>query len=232
MADDEQVDTVLEPEEQPKTPEDEAEALRVQVAEHIHLLQETNLIEDIGLLENVSYLQALWADFHLYITEPFIAPQPPRFVRPAYNKVKDTYENVYPIRDYGYFMSTSRGRDLAKGTRAMVKLFNTVEKMVALLIDRTTDISSGGASDAKEGDGGKSGDGEGDGTSTPAVCVAFYGHEQAQRKAFESVINLKQNVVVINFEPGKWGERYMKNVMSIADQGFGLPRVAPRKLDF
>ena len=67
------------------------------------------------------------------------------------------------------------------------------------------------------------------GVSTEAeVQIAFGGHELAQRKGFESVINLVHNVVVTNFEPGRWGERYLEIVKRLSEKGYGYPSEAPR----
>ena len=60
------------------------------------------------------------------------------------------------------------------------------------------------------------------------VQVTFEGHLLAQRKAFESIINLNYNVVVTNFDPGTWGERYLEIVKRLADRGYGYPSEAPR----
>ena len=90
---------------------------------------------------------------------------------------------------------------------SMCKLFFTIEKMINILISR---LKSGGVSQETE------------------VQVAFGGHEIAQRKAFESIINLSYNVVVTNFEPGEWGERYLENVKRMASK-YGYPPEAPRE---
>lgn len=82
-----------------------------------------------------------------------------------------------------------------------------IEKMIHILVER---LKSGGVSPEDE------------------VQVAFGGHELAQRKAFESVINLSYNVVVTNFDPGAWGEKYLKNVKQISKSGYGYPKEAPR----
>jgi hypothetical protein len=60
------------------------------------------------------------------------------------------------------------------------------------------------------------------------VQIAFGGHELAQRKGFESIINLSYNVVVTNFDPGPWGERYLQIVKRLADKGYGYPPESPR----
>ena len=90
---------------------------------------------------------------------------------------------------------------------SMCKLFYTIEKMIYLLIER---LKTSGVDAETE------------------VQVAFGGHEIAQRKAFESIINLTYNVVATNFDPGVWGERYLQTVKRLADKGYGYPSEAPR----
>jgi hypothetical protein len=89
----------------------------------------------------------------------------------------------------------------------MCKLYYTIEKMIFLLTER---LKTGGISVETE------------------VQIAFGGHELAQRKTFESVINLPYNVVVTNFDPGVWGEKYLQTVKRLADKGYGYPPEAPR----
>lgn len=150
-----------------------------------------------------------WADFHLYITSPVI-PQfsPPKIIPPALIEGTDNqYEFVYPITDFGDRLSTSKGIEIFSAGLSMWKLYCTIEKMIAILIDR---LKEGGVAAETE------------------VQVAFGGHELAQRKGFESIINLSYNVVVTNFDPGAWGERYLQNVKRLADKGYGYPSATPR----
>ena len=90
---------------------------------------------------------------------------------------------------------------------SMCKLFYTIEKMIFLLVER---LKEGGTDKETE------------------VEVAFDGHEVAQRKCFDSVINLNYNVVVTNFDPGLWGERYLATTKRLAELGYGYPPEAPR----
>ena len=91
--------------------------------------------------------------------------------------------------------------------KSMCKLFYTIEKIIFMLVER---LKTGGTSAETE------------------VQVAFGGHELAQRKGFESIINLSYNVVVTNFDPGPWGERYLQVVKRLAEKGYGYPAEAPR----
>lgn len=159
-------------------------------------------------LEIVTVLSWRLADFHLYITTPAIPRiEPPQRILPEKLPDSNEYEYVYPILDYGDQLSTSKGEDGYAAGFSMCKLYFTIEKMVAILIER---LRSGGIDEQTE------------------VQIALGGHEFAQRKGFESVINLKYNVVVTNFDPGEWGERYLRNVKQISEQGYGYPPEAPR----
>jgi hypothetical protein len=59
------------------------------------------------------------------------------------------------------------------------------------------------------------------------VQVALDGHEVSLRMAFERIINLPDNLVVTNFNPGAWGEWYLKTVKRLSDMGYGFPLPAP-----
>lgn len=154
-------------------------------------------------------LEWRWADFHLYIIDPTFSPKnPPVVIPPEKLQGSDIEaEFVYPIYDFGYKLSTSKGDDANNSGMSMCKLYYTIEKMIAIFIERL-----------KEG-----------GTDTETeVQVAFHGFLLALRKAFESVINLPYNVVVINFNPGEWGDRYLELIKVFSDKNLGYPEVAPR----
>lgn len=167
------------------------------------------LTEDpISLIEKVYQLWGHWADFHLFILSPTIEIISPPLILPA-ERIPETgeLEFVYNIHDHGYKLSTSKGEDMYSVGMSMCRMYYTIEKMIYLLIER---LKSGGVGTEIE------------------VQVAFGGHELAQRKAFESIINLNYNVVVTNFDPGAWGERYLQIVKRLADKGYGYPAEAPR----
>ena len=130
-------------------------------------------------------------------------------IPPEFNPVTKRDEFVYPIVDHGYYLSTSRGEDIVLGLRTMTKLHNTIEKMIRLLMDK---LEGAGVPPAQE------------------VQVQFQGHLLAQRKAFESILNLSENVVVTNFNPGEWGDKYMKTIQLLAEKGYGVPKTSPRSL--
>lgn len=167
--------------------------------------------DDQDLLAQIAAIYQLWwhwANFELIIQSPTFAPISPVIVIPPEPiGPGNELEFVYPIHDYGNKFTTSKGEDMFIAGMSMCKMYYTIEKMIFLLIER---LKSGGVSAELE------------------VQVAFAGHELAQRKAFESVINLTYNVVVTNFDPGAWGERYLQTVKRLADKGYGYPPEAPR----
>ncbi len=170
----------------------------------------STLDDPVALVEGVYHLWRNWADFELYIISPSILKIfPPIIINPEIIPGTDQKEFVYPIHDYGYRLSTSKSEEMFSVGMSMCKMFYTIEKMIYLLIER---LKSGGITEETE------------------VQVAFGGHEIASRKAFESIINLSYNVVVTNFDPGLWGERYLQTVKRLADKGFGYPPGAPRYL--
>lgn len=167
-----------------------------------------DLNNPITLVERVYQIWWHWADFHLYVITPHIDTiSPPIILYPEPIPGTGEVEFVYPIHDAGSRLSTSKSEDMLSAGMSMCKLFFTIEKMIAILVER---MKSGGVAVEDE------------------VQVAFGGHEIAQRKAFESIINLSYNVVVTNFDPGVWGERYLQNVKRIADKGYGYPAESPR----
>ncbi|WED43184.1 virulence factor [Legionella cardiaca] len=170
---------------------------------------EENQDDPVLLIEQVYQLWWRWSDFELYIVSPTISTiSPPLIIEPEPIAGTTDYEFVYPIQDHGYKLTTSKAADMYSAGMSNCKLYYTIEKMIYLLIER---LKTGGVSQETE------------------VQVAFGGHELAQRKAFESIINLTYNVVVTNFDPGVWGERYLQAVKRLADKGFGYPSETPRE---
>lgn len=162
----------------------------------------------ITRLEKIYQLWWRWADFHLFIITPAInAISPPHIIKPEIIPGTSEYEFVYPIHDYGYKLSVSKGEEIFLSGLSMCKLYYTIEKMVYILVER---LKSGGIDTETE------------------VEIAFDGHELAQRKCFDSIINLKYNVVVSNFDPGAWGERYLATMKRLVELGYPYPAESPR----
>lgn len=148
-----------------------------------------------------------WAHFELSIITPSIEPFDACVIIPPEALTDAETEFVYPISDYGNRLATSKAAEMYSVGTSMCKLYYTIEKMIYILIERIK---------------------TGDPSSETEIQIAFDGHQLAQRKAFESVINLSQNVVVTNFDPGSWGERYLDVVKRLAEKGYGYPPEAPR----
>ncbi|AAU26621.1 TPA: virulence factor [Legionella pneumophila] len=169
-----------------------------------------DLNNPLAIVERVYLIWWHWADFHLHVISPHIDTITPAIViEPELIPGSNDHEFVYSIHDSGSKLSTSKSQDMFSAGMSMCKLFYTIEKMVYILVER---LKSGGVSMEAE------------------VQIAFAGHEIAQRKAFESIINLPYNVVVTNFDPGIWGEKYLQNVKRLADKGYGYPPESPRKI--
>lgn len=191
----------------PKPENEEKPGIKETTLDFRKLAIEEDLNNPLTIVERVYQIWWHWADFHLYISTPHIETvSPPIIIEPEMIQGTDEYEFVYPIHDSGYKLSTSKSQEMFSAGKSMCKLFFTIEKMIHILITR---LKSGGVSLETE------------------VQIAFGGHELAQRKAFESIINLSYNVVVTNFDPGEWGERYLENVKRMADK-YGYPPEAPR----
>jgi len=183
-----------------------------------HLVSETEQMDDFtypddlfetdsdrDLLNQITGVYQIWwnwAHFELTVVSPEVETISPCVIIPP-----EAQEFVYPINDYGHTLSTSKGSEMYSVGMSMCKLFYTIEKMIHILVERFK----------RDGI-----------TTSTEVQIAFDGHQLAQRKAFESVINLSYNVVVTNFDPGVWGERYLEIVKRLADRGYGYPAEAPR----
>ncbi|HBI22423.1 MAG TPA: virulence factor, partial [Legionella sp.] len=162
------------------------------------------------MMENIYQLSWRWADFHLFIINPtFEHLVPPILIQPETIPGTNELEFVYPIHDHGCTLSTSKGNEMYDVGLSMCKLYYTIEKIIYILVERL----KGGGVDTKT-----------------EVQIAFDGHELAQRKGFESIINLNYNVVITNFDPGLWGERYLQIAKRLADKGYGYPPESPREI--
>ena len=187
--------------------QDEAQAVKEQVVSATSGAA-LNLTTEM-IAEYMEYFWQIWADFQLVIIDPIIDQMtPPHIIEPAINPDTNEKEHVFNIIDEGFRMTTSRGSEAFVHGQSMFKFYMTIEKMVALLVER---LKTGGV--AKDAE----------------VRVAFYGFELGQRKAFESILNLQENVVVVNYDADVWGERFMKMVLELAERGYGMPSQTPRK---
>lgn len=167
----------------------------------------SSLGDSIDLEEMLFYLWKSWADFSLTVTFPSLPEiSPPQKHLPRKHS-DGTLENVLVIHDYGPKLSTSRGEEAFSPKTSFYKFYNTIDKMVNILLEK---LKNEGIAAEEE------------------VRVAFSGFELGCRKAFESVLNLEENVLVVNYDPGKWGDLYMKNVLAMVERGYGMPKSSPR----
>jgi hypothetical protein len=165
----------------------------------------------LGQISGVYQLWWNWAYFELSISKPVFDPNSSVvIIYPESIPGGDDLEFVYPIFDYGNRLTTSKGVDMYSVGLSMCKLYYTIEKMISILVDR---LKEGGI----------------EGSSVESQ-IMFDGHQLAQRKAFESVINLSYDVVVTNFDPGDWGEKYLDSIKRLADKGYGYPSETPRDI--
>lgn len=156
--------------------------------------------ESVARFEDFYYIWSKWADFHLELLEPEAQRMSPaKRILPAVDKKTQAPEHVYPILDWGDRLSASVGEDLAKGSRAMGKLLNTVEKMVLIALERLRE--------------------EDDGTGELEIEFGFAGHEIAQRKAFQVCLDTGENINV-DFDPGPWGERRLRALSYLVKEGY------------
>lgn len=168
-------------------------------------------IDILGQVTGIYQIWSNWAYFELELIEPnTLANESVKIVHPEIIQGTEETEFVYPIFDYGNRLSTSKASEMYSVGNSMCKLYYTIEKMIHILLERI-----------KEG-----------GLDSPEIesQISFDGHQLAQRKAFESIINLNQNVVVTNFDPGEWGEKYLQTIKKLADKGYGYPPEAPRDI--
>ncbi len=156
----------------------------------------------------IDTLTQRWAYLELRVLSPKLPVfDPVQIILPDLLVDNSGFEFVYPILDQGFALSTSKGKDFVTAGMSMYKLYVTIEKMIFILIER---LRAEGVED------------------TTQVDITFAGHETAMRKAFESIIHLKSNVVVVNFDPGSWGDGYLRRVQNLINRGLGGPSDAPR----
>jgi hypothetical protein len=164
--------------------------------------------ENTTLPSFIDYLWMIYANFQVMIVSPFIETiSPPVIIEPAYDKTTQQYENVYVILDHGYSFTTSRGVESGLGTTAMGKLYNTIQKIIRLILKRLIDIAGG----------------EGSFNPQEEIKIALFGHELGKRKAFALAMDLEANVNIVNFDPRIWGERFINNLKNMIATGHGYP---------
>ncbi|MCC5791250.1 MAG: virulence factor [Legionellaceae bacterium] len=155
-------------------------------------------------------INAFRAWFSLHVISPYIEP-----IRPSIIHMPDSLEDreqeaehVYPIIDTGDSLATSKAEEMFHAGFSHCKLYYTIEKMLWLLHER---LRSGGIGSEDE------------------VQIAIHGYQSAIRYAFASVINMQENILILNFDPGNWGEQYLEVIKRMA-QNYGFPAASPRDM--
>lgn len=188
-------------------PSDQMTSDEMQRREYELYLQ--NRDENSMLPSYLDYLWMIYVNFQAMIVSPFIeVKEPPVVIKPAYDKQTQIYESVYDIYDHGYAFSTSRGEESSLGTTAMSKLYRTIQKIIALIMQRMEEngTKGGGTFDPQE-----------------EIKLALFGHELGRRKAFALVMDLDANVNIVNFDPRLWGEKFISNLKNMIVTGHGYP---------
>lgn len=165
----------------------------------------SNEFNDISIQQGIEYLKNSYAYIEIRIDDASFKFQDiPQVIQPApLLEDEHQFEYVYPIYDFGDRLLAAK--DVMSG-QSMLKMNYTIEKMIHLWSDKIQ---------TKE-------------QSFDEVKVYIDGHLFCLRKAFEVIINLTQNWVVMNFDPGEWGNRYLEILQKLYQKGFAYPGSAPR----
>ncbi len=94
-------------------------------------LEENPSLNDIDIAQFYYYLHLLWAEFHIYITDPFAGGEGGGGVGTAKIIPLGNGRKIY---DYGFALSTSTGEDY--GSYCQAKLYETIQEMVVILAQR------------------------------------------------------------------------------------------------
>jgi len=165
-------------------------------------------LDETAFAKTMTYLRQTWSYLEIRVEhEAFIFQENATVIQPQ-PLVEDPsqYEFVYPIFDHGDRLLTSK--ELASGS-CMMKMYYTIDKMVNILYEKY--VSAGGR------DGG-----------IDEFKIYLDGETLSIRKAFEVIINIPDNWLVMNFEPGNWGSNYLNTLQKLYDKGYNYPEAAPR----
>jgi hypothetical protein len=165
-----------------------------------------------ALNKSLAFMKQLYAYIEIKIDDPFfVFKDTPDVIKPE--PLQDDpheLELVYPIYDFGDRLTSSKTMDKEIDNHSMLKMFFTIEKMISIMYYKIKHKSTSGGEEKAEN--------------------LFYldGHILCLRKAFEVMINLPDNWVVMNFEPGQWGNNYLATLQRLKNKDFQYPPPAPR----
>lgn len=174
-------------------------------------------VDPMNRIMSVETITAYHAWFSLHVVAPYVASLETPIIHGPDSLVDapEQAEFVYPIIDQGDIYSTSKAADFLNAGYSMCRLSYTIEKIIWLLNEKLKDDDSetGGLMDPSR-----------------EIQLAIHGHPWALRYAFSSVINLPGNVIIVNFDPGTWGEAYLNTINHWAEKGYGYPMESPRDI--
>jgi hypothetical protein len=165
-----------------------------------------------ALNKSLAFMKQLYAYIEIRIEDPFfVFKDTPDVIKPeSLQNDPQELELVYPIYDFGDRLSSSKTMDNEIDNHSMLKMFFTIEKMISIMYEKIKNKSTSG------------------GTENPENLFYLDGHLLCLRKAFEVIINLPDNWIVMNFDPGEWGNNYLATLQRLKNKNFQYPPPAPR----
>ena len=169
-------------------------------------------LNEESLQKAISYLKQIYADIEIQVaSEEFKFQEKPSIYKPEPTiedeKVK---EFVYDIFDFGDRLVASKYDETQPLDANMLKMYFTIEKMITIWSEKIKAVN--------------------DKLDEPINDWVFLieGHELCKRKVFEVVINNLDNWVIMNFDPGNWGNTFLNGLKLLNDKQFPYPPPSPR----
>ena len=153
---------------------------------------------------SLNYLKYLLAYVEIKIDDPLLTFNDIPVVHPS------DKDFTYPIFDYGNILISSKGLENLISGQSMMKMNYTIDKMISILYAKFKE---------KETQSGE---------TRAEVRLIVDGFELCVRKVFESIINLPDNWVIANYDPGEWGNSYLKSLKKMSEKGYPYPPPSPR----
>lgn len=166
-----------------------------------------------ALKNGIEYLKQCYASLEIRIDDPrFALTEEPVVIKPApLEDDPNQLEFVYTILDYGDRLMASKQSENQIEDLSMLRMYYTIEKMICVMSEKLHKIEPTKNEDLEK-----------------EILFYLEGHQLCMRKAFEVIINLPDNWVVMNFDPGTWGNNYLATLQRLRDKNFDYPPPAPR----